>query len=134
MPYYERTGMISHRHPFYGYSGRYDTFDLVHPDFSGMVKPARGTYFSSRPHIPGRLHGYGLNPFSTEGGQQPGPWAPDEEQQPDAGSPMPAPPLDQQFPAPPMLVPPAKAGVPLVPLLLLGGAVAIFLLTLKKRG
>jgi hypothetical protein len=82
MPYYERTGMISHRHPFYG---------------------------------------YGENPFSTEQGYQPGPWVLQEEQ-PDAGSPLPAPPI------------PAKAGIPLVPLLILGGAVAIFVLTLRKRG
>jgi len=117
MPYYERTGMISHRHPFYGY-GASDSWLTT----SGYrVRATR-----SRPYIPGRFHGYGQNPFQT-----PGPWAPEDEQ-PDGGSPLPAPPLDQQYPAPTPV--PAKAGVPLVPLLILGGAVAIFVLTLKKKG
>lgn len=94
MPYYERTGMISHRHPFYG---------------------------------------YGQNPFQT-----PGPWAPtDDEVDVDIMDPMPAPP--ELTNAPTATVGPTPVNVQgvaswTVPLLILGGAVAIFVLTLRKRG
>jgi hypothetical protein len=92
MPYYERTGMISHRHPFYG---------------------------------------FGQNPFQT-----PGPWAPTDEQ-PDDGYPLPAPPELTSVPT--ASVGPTPVNVQgaaswTVPLLILGGAVAIFVLTLRKRG
>lgn len=94
MPYYERTGMISHRHPFYGF-------------------------------------GY-TNPFQT-----PGPWAPEEgEAQVTVDSQSATDELtleeisaDRAAEQSRGIVKPSSLAVPL---LILGGVVGIFWLTLRK--